>query len=229
VLINSERVITYVNNQIVKLTEYRVDELLGTQVGDLFSTEEQKKIVSAVNKVLTEELVSVRTSSFLTTKSGRTAHFIANSNFIRLKGKPYVLAIVRDMSDHQHVLEDLKVSRKTFENIFNSTFVPKFVINKKGDLIKLNKSALKLFGEENQQNLLQHPFTSLFVEERCDIKAINKAMKLAFKSAPQQFEVWVKQAEGDVSPKLVIIEKSIYFGEKVLFAYFVDIEISTPS
>ena len=223
VVVDDEGKITYLNKQVTTLTGYSVDELLGKKIVELFSQKEQKKISGIINSVLKKEVPSIRTSSFITTKSGNNIEFVSNSTFIRVKGKPAVLSIVRDISDYHLTLKELRASKRTFEDIFNSTFIPKFIINRKGNLARLNKSALKMFGKVKEDTLLQTPFVNIFVKNRCDFAKINHAIKLAFEGIPQQFEAWVSEKEGVEKPKLVIIERSTYINEEVLFAYFVDI------
>ncbi len=128
-------------------------------------------------------------------------------------------AVIREKENAQ---KKLKESEETFQNIFNNSSVAIYIQDKNGVFLDINRAAVNLYGYEKEYLIGRTP-EIVDAPGKNDLKKISGYIEQAFKGTPQRFEFWAKKKNGEIFPKLVTLERGRYFGQKVVFAYAIDI------
>lgn len=156
-----------VNDTACRITGYSRDELLKMLVYDIEEKDHQReritKIQSEINRTgrLSFETVII-------TKDGRKIPLEVNSSRFHLNGKYVELAIARDISQHRQVEELLQVKSAAMKASMDGMAI----LNSNQEYIYLNDSHIKIYGYDNENELIGKSWKVLYNED--EIKRIEK-------------------------------------------------------
>jgi len=122
----------------------------------------------------------------------------------------------------KRVIEKLKLSEKSYRDLFDKSSDLLYIQTKEGKFIDINKTALKKYGYQKEDIIGKMP-DFLAATNKNDFSIISKKIELAWKGKKQTFEFFGKKKNGTIFPKEVTLRKGIYFGEPVIIASARDI------
>lgn len=100
--------LVYLNNRAAKIWGGTVEELIGKSFTDYVSPNELPKMIKRYKKRIKGERVPERYELTLKRIDGRKLYLEVNGNRVTYKGKPAVLAIIRDITERKKAEEKIK-------------------------------------------------------------------------------------------------------------------------
>lgn len=214
----------HVNPEFVNITGYTIEEL--TDPNFDFSqllTEKSKTIIEQRYQArLHGEQVPSRYITQIKSKTGEIKDIEITTVSLSGTGKVVVMGIMRDITDRIRNETVLRKAKETFLGIINSLNEAVYIINKDGQFIFVNKAAERIYGYKFEDFIGETPdFVSAI--NKNDLNQVKILIEKAYNGEDQQFEFWVKRADGSIFPKSVNLTQGFYFGEKVVIATARDI------
>ena len=120
VVIVQDEVVKFVNNRIVDLFGYKVDEMYDTPFLDYVFPDDRNRIKELHEKRLKEEGIPDIYEMQALHKDGRKIDIETNAGIITYHGKPAVLAFIRDITERKRTEEALRESEATLRSIFRA-------------------------------------------------------------------------------------------------------------
>ena len=153
-------------------------------------------------------------------KSGETFPVEINSNIFYQAGKPYILAVVRDITDRKIAEKALRESEQAFRNLFDNHAAVKLIIHPDtGRIIAANKAAEKFYGWScttlAQMNIDQ-------INTKC-VDEIKKLMGNAKEQDRINFDFQHRLADGSIRDVEVFSSGVEMNGQKYLHSIIHDI------
>ncbi len=147
-----------------------------------------------------------------------TTIFDNNGNVIYYEG------IVEDITEKKLADLNLKISKESYFDIFNSVSEAIYIQNPEtGEFIDVNKGAVKIYECSREELIGQTPMT-VAAPGLNNIEQIWEDSKNVFRTGiPIRFNFWAVKKTGAIFPKEVIVNKGKYFGKDVLIATARDI------
>ncbi|MFQ6613102.1 MAG: PAS domain S-box protein, partial [Fidelibacterota bacterium] len=133
-----------------------------------------------------------------------------------------VVVLVRDITERKRAEEEIQRSAENLENLFRFTTDAIIIQNKKREILDCNRAVEELFGYTREE-LLQDQSIQLGDQNKVDLEKRDEVMQLAFDGQPQRFEWWGKRKDGTSFPEEILLNQTLYNGEKVLFITIRDI------
>ncbi|MCD4763959.1 MAG: PAS domain S-box protein, partial [Desulfobacterales bacterium] len=168
VTFDEKGIITDVNEQTIKLTEYTREELIGSQFRDYFTDPERADL--GVKKSFQEEKV---TDYELVMKSKRDNETIVSYNATvyrdekgQVKG---VFAAARDISETKRMVKELEDTKAYTRGLIESSLDALVTFDEKGIITDVNEQTIKLT-EYTREELIGSQFRDYFTDpERADL------------------------------------------------------------
>ncbi|MGE0089942.1 MAG: PAS domain S-box protein [Bacteroidales bacterium] len=155
------------------------------------------------------------------TKSGKIITTLISADIINIDNEPYVLGIVRNISERKATEQKLKLSEQKNRDIFNSTNDIIFILNDKGNVIDVNKAITEELGIDIN-NAIGMPFENLITEEykqelKKKISLINKGTEISFIEVEAynknhekvNFEVYSKSIDYENEKAILTVARNI--------------------
>ena len=134
-----------------------------------------------------------------------------------------IVGITRDVTEQKKTEEELRKSRQTYHDIYNSVTEAIYIMDETGTFIDVNKGAEVMYGYTKEEMIGKSPL-SVSAAGYNDIDAVMKKCFRAFLSGKsEQFEFWGVRKNGEIFLKDVIVNKGKYFGKDVLIVTARDI------
>jgi PAS domain S-box-containing protein len=223
-LIDKKGIIKYINRRISDYGDLKKEDFIGQPVTRFVPDEDKQEVQVAVARIFDE---SLDTTSFFSTnillKSGESVPVLTRGILLHFGHEPLNMTIIRDIRPLKTIQEKLKRTNETLQNIFDNSSVAIYVQNQHGEILDINKAALQQYGFSDKKELIGKTQDFVAAEGKNDLQAIKKRIQQAFEGKPQRFEFWAKRSDGSVFPKLVIVEKGMYFGQPAVFNFSLDI------
>ncbi len=136
-----------VNDIACKRYGYTHDELMKLSAPDITARPDVNGHAAPdCRKTLLEKRQLVFETSHIK-KSGETFPVEINSNIFHQNGKPYILAVVRDITNRKIAEKELRKSEQAFRNLFDNHTAVKLIINPDtGRIVSANKAAGDFYG-----------------------------------------------------------------------------------
>lgn len=136
-----------VNDIACKRYEYTHDELMNLSAPDITARPDVNGHAEPnYRKTLLEKRQMVFETRHIK-KSGETFPVEINSNIFHQNGKPYILAVVRDITDRKIVEKELQKREQAFRNLFDNHAAVKLIIDPDtGRIMSANKAAGDFYG-----------------------------------------------------------------------------------
>lgn len=127
-----------------------------------------------------------------------------------------------DITQQKNAEEALIASEKSYRELFNNATDAIYIQDSNGVFLDVNETVEKMYGYPRAWFIGKSPVT-LSAPGMNDLEKLGKQIEKATKGQPQQFEFWAVRKNGEIFPKEVRLNNSIYFGQKVIIAFARDI------
>ncbi len=211
-----------ISPSITILAEYNRQEIIGTNVSDLyFNPDDRNVFLDSLGK--TGELLDYEIA--LKTKTGSKKYVSINARLVfDTEGKPkHIHGALRDITDRKQAVETIQLARQSYIDIFNSVSEAIYIQDQSGVFIDVNKGAEKIYGCSREYLIGKTP-ADLAAPGLNDLQKTQHMSQHVFETGiPARFDFWAVRANGEIFPKEVIVNKGKYFGKDVLIATARDI------
>ena len=128
------------------------------------------------------------------------------------------LTIKEDITESKLQIENLKITRDTYQSIFNSVSEAIYVIDENGVFRDVNLGAGKMYGYAKEELTGMSP-ALVSAPDLNDLAAVERIhQQVSETGIPESFEFWGKRKNGEIFPKEVIVNKGTYFGKDCIIA-----------
>jgi len=214
--------ITYISPNVETRYFYKPEQLLGKHLSTTTPADEIPKAIKAINSAMHGDVViNFEIDQFdgqgkrIPTEINATP-VIENGQTIAFQG------IMRNISARKKIEMELLQQKMSFENIFNQAIDAIYVQSLDGTFIDVNDAVVDMYGYSKSEMIGKSP-ELVAAPGMNDLDKIIKHTEKAASGYPQRFEFWGRRKNGEVFLKDVRQSNGEYFGEKVVFAFAVDI------
>jgi len=132
------------------------------------------------------------------------------------------LAIQRDVSERKRVEDALRQSEASYRELFNSVEDAIYIQDRDGNFLDVNQGAVNMYGYPRDFFVGKNP-VDLGAPGMNDLERTMEAVRRTFAGEPQRFEWWGRRKNGEIFPKEVRLNRSMYLGQEVVVALAQDI------
>jgi len=220
--LSAEGYITYISPNVESFYSYPQKFLIGKHISVTTPVEEVPKAIKAIKQVMNgKPLFNFEILQFDGT--GKTVPTEINATPIVKNGKVIaVQGIMRNISGRKRIESELLQQKTSFENIFNQAIDAIYVQSKDGSFIDINTAVVNMYGYSKKELIGKSP-DIIAAPGLNDLEKVAAQIQKAFKGTPQQFEFWGKRKNGEIFLKDVRLSNGKYLGEKVVYAFALDI------
>ena len=220
--ISAEGYITYVSPNIKSFYNFPSRFLIGKHLSVTTPVEEIPKALKAIVQVMSgKPLFNFEILQFDDT--GKTVPTEINATPIIKDGKVIAAqGIMRNISERKRIESELLQQKTSFENIFNQAIDAIYVQSQDGTFVDVNTAVVDMYGYSKEELIGKSP-EIIAAPGMNDLEKVGKQIQKAFEGTPQQFEFWGKRKNGETFIKDVRLSCGEYFGEKVVYAFALDI------
>ena len=217
-IFNTDGIIVDCNPEAVEMYGYEKDELIGLSGKEIvhpdyyYLFEDFKNQINETGKFQAESVDLRKDGSLFNIE-------IKGSSFV-YQNKPHLLAMVRDISEHKKVLEDLEESRRQYKYLMDNALFPIVISNlQTGQVMYINNCASRFFGVPNEKaiDLKASEYWKEPQDREFFIKKIKQAGKI------EEKEVELKTKLGEIKSVLISANQICFQEEKATFSVFQDI------
>lgn len=195
--------ILFVNPAFEKLFGYTLDEIQEGSADDIFTgvhPEDRQMVKKYLLGRLRQEDTPRHYEFRALTKEGRSCWLDVSASMFSIKGKLYVQAIYRDITERKRMYEELRESENLYRKFFSTSRDCVFITSKEGDFIDVNDAALELFGFSSRDELKKVNVFNLYKNVQDRKKLTDMIMELGF---IQDHPVDLHRKDGEVIHALV--------------------------
>ena len=145
---SAEGYIITANNATVKMSGCNtIDEVIGTHFSAWFPPECLQQAVNNTRKYFSGEYVKQPVLYEFIRKNGEHRWAEIRSRVIKEGDKPKALhCIARDITERIKLEQELKESEARYRDLFENAIVPMYILDTKGNIVKVNAVGLQLLG-----------------------------------------------------------------------------------
>ncbi len=230
ILIESlDRTIIDANKALLKMTGYKKREVIGRKIYDFV---EKDSLVRLGNKpkrgVFKVNIIK---------KNGDIIPIEVRSWIDELKSEKIAIAILRDVSDYNRMIEELNNLRKKLEREVKSQRILIRALSRLGVGIaifqdykgvvgvfrEVNEYFLRILGLKREKIVNKKSFTEFISEESLDKFVVNYQKRIKGEKAEHLYEIVAIDKKGKKHYLLSNIEKINYKGKPAIFGFYFDI------
>ena len=219
---DSEGRITYINPKFTIMTGFSKTDVIG-EFPAMLKTESITDAI-ATDLIQTTSKGEVWKGELETLRSNGEKFWIyaTITTISDTDDKTSYIGIIEDITEKKQAALELELSKKSYEDIFNSTNDAIYIQDKDGKFIDVNQGVVKMYGYEREYFIGKSP-SILSADGYNDLDEVRSAIRKAYGGEPQKFEFWGKRKDGSIFPKEVQVIKIQYFGKEVILATARDI------
>lgn len=224
VITNTQGIIEYVNPKFTELTGYTLEEAIGQNPSVLKSGEQSDEFYKEIWETISSGK-EWKGEFHNKKKNGEMYWETALISPIKNeKGEiTHYLAVKEDSTEAKQRENNIRITRDTYESIFNSVSEAIYVLDESGNFVDVNRGAVMMYGYPREELIGKCP-ADVSAPGKNDLEAIGKVIKkVAETGVSQCFEFWGVRKNGEIFPKDVIINKGMYFGKEHIIATSRDI------
>ena len=221
---DAEGIITYVNPEFTKIYGYAPEETVGKATPRILksgvldeSSYEFFWSELLQKRVFRGELENRTKDGRLITVEGSASPILGDKGNIL-----GYLAVQRDVTERKRVEDALRKSEESYRGLFNSVDDAIYIQDKHGKFLDVNQGAVDMYGYEHGYFVGKTP-EALAAPGMNDLQQTLESVRKTFAGVPQQFEWWGRRKNGEIFPKEVRLNRSVYFGQEVVVALGQDI------
>ena len=211
----------FINFSAASYANYKREELIDQEAGQLVHPEDRKKVRKNVRAMLNGKLM-VPYEFRIITKQGETRWIMETVTSISYEGKRAILGNSMDMTDRKKSEESLQESERRYRTLFDNANEAVFIM-KDFKFIDCNIITLKMFGCSREQIIGSYPYIFSPPTQPDGVDSKEKAlemMNLALAGEPKFFEWRHCQYDGDPFDAEVSL-KRVQVGDEILIQAFV--------
>lgn len=214
--------IEYVSPNIKDSYSYDPEYLVGKHLSVTTPIEEIPRALKEIKNILINKPVTnLEIHQF--DGNGNKIPVEINATPIVKSGKIVAIqGIMRNVSERKEIERKLVQQKTSFENIFNNAIDAIYVQDQDGIFLDVNDAVVKMYGFSKKQFIGKTP-ELIAAPGMNDLKKIKKHIEKAFNGSPQRFEFWGLKKNGEIFLKDVRLSCGEYLGQKVIFAFAIDI------
>lgn len=222
--VHKNRIFTMLNDRICEMTGYSSEELLGRTTRLLyFSDEDYEKFGENMYRQINAKGFATQ-ETFLQRKDGRNIHVLINSARLPSKRKePIMIHSILDITERKKAEAATKREKLFSEALLDNLPGFFYMFNKKGELIRWNKTLEKISGH-NSEELDRRYVLDWFKKE--DKQQINEYFRQVFIQGHIRFEANLLTQPGKTIPADFVSSVFDMDGEKFLIGIGFDISES---
>lgn len=159
IICESNGMITQCNQAICNITGYCEDELIGTNILDLynsiniskkrFSTDDLQALINAL--VADEPQQSLLTESHIRRKDGTLAYIKDHSIAIKSRSGLLIATIIKDFTDIKNANEEIHSQKELFEKLLHTSPIPIALISFDGKVLFASERIYDYFQKSNRE------------------------------------------------------------------------------
>ncbi len=219
--------ITESNRATERFLGYSKEELLKLHIADIAPKKDTELTLELRSKLISGEIKSGEIIKKYLTKDKRIVYGLFKLLLQKDKdGNPqYFFAQIDDITDLIKAQEKLKISEKSYRDLFNNSEELLYILNRNNEFIDVNEAVIEKYGYKREEIIGQLP--DIFSAP--DLNDLNMFMnKINEAWSGKKFEAlwWSAKKDGTIFPKKLRIDKGIYNAQEVLIATGVDISES---
>ncbi len=217
-------IIQYVNPMFCHITGYDEHELVGKMGYNFLLLDKDKNTIKSKDEDRKNN-ISEQYEIEILTKTGeiRICWFHATPIINKQGIVSGSMSTVSDITENKKDQERIRITKDTYESIFNSVKEAIYVINQDGCFIDVNHGAEIMYGYSNDELIGKSPadVAAPGLNNLTEIAAT--ISNVAKTGIAESFEFWGVRKNGTQFPKDVIINRGKYFGEEMIIATARDI------
>ncbi len=221
---DAQGVITFVNPEFTMIYGYTPEDVVGKVTPRILKSGIQEPWEYDVfwkallkKEVVKGELVNKRKDGRLITVEGSASPIVGDKGAIL-----GYLAVQRNITERKRVDKALRGSEASYRGLFNSVSDAIYIQDREGKFLDVNQGAIEMYGYPKEFFIGKTP-ADLSAPGLNDLEATMEAVRKTFAGEPQRFEWWGKRKNGEIFPKEVRLNRSLYFGQEVVVALAQDI------
>jgi PAS domain S-box-containing protein len=207
------------NESFSRLIQYDLNEIEKLNINEISFEEDIEENASLRKKLVEGRVQFLEIEKRYLTKKKNEVHVLLKS-VIQKNEKNEVQSIlsqVVDITDINNTQEKLKISEKSYRDLFDNSYDLLYILNKKNEFIDVNKSVIEKYGYSKEEIIGQHP--QLFsAPDLNDLNDVKEKLIKAHKGEEQNLLWWSRKKNGEVFPKDLNLKNVLYKGEEVLMA-----------
>ncbi len=224
VITNQDGEIEYVNPKFIEVTGYTMEEARGKNLNVLQSDQQ----ANAIHTNMWETIANGKTwRGELYSKKKNGELFWESASVTPIKNEQgeiiNFVAVKENITELKQHHEKIRLTKKTYEHIFNSITEALYVLDERDIFIDVNRGAEIMYGYSRDELIGKSP-AAVSAPDMNDLPEIQRMhQEVKETGVGKHFEFWGMRKNGEVFPKEVIINKSNYFGKDCIIATARDI------
>ncbi|MBX2974548.1 MAG: PAS domain S-box protein [Ignavibacteriaceae bacterium] len=214
------------NKTAEKMLNSTLENIIGKHQRDLHPAEIKKmgeETFQQHKKEIEEMDLSNPIESIVLNSNGAHIPVEVIASKVIYQGKKCIMGIFRDITERKKAEDKLRITKDTYESIFNSVSEAIYVLDEKGSFIDVNRGAELMYGYSREELIGKNP-AEVSALGMNDLHAVQKAIQeVAITGISTSFEFWGVRKNGGVFPKDVSINRGKYFGKYHIVATARDI------
>jgi PAS domain S-box-containing protein len=208
----------YVNPRLCEMSGYSQRELLDNlDPFELIHAEDRRKVERLRELWFLGEIDSFEIDLKAHIREQNLLYVKVYGSKIELADKPALIGVIVDQTRQVEATEKYKSSVDSYRALFDSIGDSIYIVNRKGQFIEVNKTALETFGFSRNEIIGKTP-DQLSAPGKVNISEINKRYKLALNGESQRFRWWGRKKNGEIFPNDIHLSPGTYFGEEAVIA-----------
>jgi PAS domain S-box-containing protein len=223
ITIVQDEVVKYANIKLGEFTGYPKEETINVPYIKFVHPDEVPRVIEIHKRRLVGEKVPSRYESALIHRDGAKIYVEFTVTEILYKGKPAVLAIIRDITQRKKAEEKIREKAVFFESLFENSPEAVAFLDQTGRVIKVNKEFEKMFGykiDEMKGKLLDN-----FVARGEFLKEAEQIRKKTDKGEKIELEA-IRFKKDGTSFDVHITESPIKYDNQIIGKYVIYRDIS---
>ena len=209
ILILRDRKIEFANQQILEMSGYSQNELLGKSFPELFAPEYKELLDEGYHRRKASPVVLPTDYQLeILSKSGRKIPVETKAKRIIYKDRNDAMVIIRDITERKKSEEVLKLSEQNFRNSMDSSVLGIRIMGDSANTLYANNKLLDMFGYENIDELRASPPQEHYTPESYDGFVQWHEKFLRGESLPDQLEFDIIRKDGAIR-HLQIFSKNV--------------------
>jgi len=192
VAIIQDTLFKYINPQLVEMSGYSPEEMVGTSFTDYIHPDELAAVVDRYQRRMAGEKVEPIYETVVLRKDGSPVSVEINAGLATYRGAPADFVIIRDISERKRIGEQLQKSEEKFRNLIELAPDGIVTLDLKGIITSCNTATAALTGYSKDEIIGKHIAQLKFLQAK-DIPTYIKAFHTTVRGgAPELPEVtWV--------------------------------------
>jgi PAS domain S-box-containing protein len=150
--VNEQGIVQFVNEASVQQLGYTEDELVGAPVFNVFHHDDRERIARNFDMCLHGNGVTHSWEFRKIHKNGAVIHVSEVAQLVSdPEGKPMVLIVCEDITEHKHLEEQIRSSEELKARILEASQTGVLVISRDGRIVQANAEAERFYGLSNSQ------------------------------------------------------------------------------